>query len=81
MLVGGFVLFNPPHVFFHSTCHVILEERIYKTLPNPEEDEEDMLDLAIGLTKTSRLGCQVIVKPEMDGMIVKLPEEVANMQS
>jgi ferredoxin len=63
-----------------STCHVILEKRIYDTLAPPKEEEEDMLDLAIGLTKTSRLGCQVCVTKDMDGMVVKLPSEVANMQ-
>jgi hypothetical protein len=46
----------------------------------PKEEEEDMLDLALGLTKTSRLGCQVIVDLSMDGMVVSLPSEVANMQ-
>lgn len=44
-----------------STCHVILDEKTYKSLPAPEEEEEDMLDLALGLTDTSRLGCQVVV--------------------
>lgn len=62
-----------------STCHVILEDKHYT--PPKEEDEEDMLDLAIGLKKTSRLGCQVIVTKEMDGMTVWLPAGVANMQS
>lgn len=40
-----------------STCHVILEESIYDNLPTPVEEEEDLLDLAYGLTLTSRLGC------------------------
>ena len=40
-----------------STCHVILEEGIYEGLPEAEEEEEDLLDLAYGLTYTSRLGC------------------------
>ncbi|KAH9259214.1 hypothetical protein BASA81_001349 [Batrachochytrium salamandrivorans] len=61
-----------------STCHVILEDKHYT--PPKEEDEEDMLDLAIGLKKTSRLGCQVIVTKEMDGMTVWLPASVNNMQ-
>lgn len=43
-----------------STCHVILDdERQYDKLPEPSDDENDMLDLAFGLTDTSRLGCQV----------------------
>jgi ferredoxin len=64
-----------------STCHVILEQRIFDKLPKPQDEEEDMLDLAIGLTKTSRLGCQVKVTKDMDGMVVRLPAEVANMQT
>lgn len=63
-----------------STCHMILEEEVFKMLPKPKEEEEDMLDLALGLTKTSRLGCQVKVTAAMDGMKVRLPAEVANMQ-
>lgn len=40
-----------------STCHVILNEEIYEALEEPCEEEEDLLDLAYGLTHTSRLGC------------------------
>ena len=40
---------------------MILDEKTYNALPKPEEEEEDMLDLALGLQDTSRLGCQVIV--------------------
>lgn len=42
-----------------STCHVILDGDLFDSLPEPEEEEEDMLDLAYGLEETSRLGCQV----------------------
>ena len=62
-----------------STCHVILEERVYENLPEPTADEEDMLDLAYGLTPTSRLGCQVKVTEQMEGARVKLPEATRNM--
>ena len=62
-----------------STCHVILEERVYENLPEPTADEEDMLDLAYGLTPTSRLGCQVKVTEQMEGAKVKLPEATRNM--
>ncbi len=58
-----------------STCHVILPEEYYKCLPEKQEEEEDMLDLAWGLTETSRLGCQIIVGPHLSGMRVTLPEE------
>lgn len=64
-----------------STCHVILEERVFNSLPEPQDEEQDMLDLASGLTRTSRLGCQVCVTKEMDGMVVTLPSEVVNLQN
>jgi len=56
-----------------STCHVIVAEEDAGRLPEAEEDEEDMLDLAFGLTKTSRLGCQIIMSEALDGLTVKLP--------
>ncbi len=62
-----------------ATCHVILEEKIYNTLDQPEEAEEDMLDLAFGLTHTSRLGCQIILTKELDGMRIKLPSATRNI--
>ena len=62
-----------------STCHVIVEPDWYDRLKPAEEDEEDMLDLAFGLTKTSRLGCQVILDDELDGLTVRLPTETNNM--
>ena len=61
-----------------STCHVILDEKTYSVLEDPLMDEMDMLDLACGLTETSRLGCQVYVTKEMDGVTVKLPEEITD---
>lgn len=64
-----------------STCHVILDKEIYDKLPKPSEEEEDMLDLAIGLTKTSRLGCQVKLTKDMNGMTIRLPKEVQNLQN
>ena len=63
-----------------STCHVIVEQDWYELLPDATEDEEDMLDLAFGLAKTSRLGCQIIVSEELDGLTVKLPAGTRNMQ-
>ncbi len=61
-----------------STCHVIVNKKWYKKLEDPSEDEEDMLDLAFGLTKTSRLGCQIIMSEELDGLVVQLPDQVTN---
>ena len=56
-----------------STCHVIVDPEWYELLQDASEDEEDMLDLAFGLTKTSRLGCQIIMSDELDGLTLKLP--------
>ena len=63
-----------------STCHVIVDGEDFERLAEPTEDEEDMLDLAFGLTRTSRLGCQIIMSDELDGLIVTLPSETRNMQ-
>ncbi len=62
-----------------STCHVIVEKDWYDRLKGASEDEEDMLDLAFGLTATSRLGCQLIITEELDGLTVALPSETRNM--
>ena len=62
-----------------STCHVIVDPQWYAKLSEATEDEEDMLDLAFGLTATSRLGCQIIISDELDGLTVTLPGETRNM--
>ena len=62
-----------------STCHIVVEKSFFDTLPEPTEEEEDMLDLAFGLTHTSRLGCQIIVDEKLDGMKVKIPSGTRNM--
>ncbi len=62
-----------------STCHVIVDAGWFAQLETPTEDEEDMLDLAFGLEKTSRLGCQIVMAPELDGLVVKLPAGTRNM--
>ncbi|KAK3196027.1 mitochondrial matrix iron-sulfur protein [Lecanicillium sp. MT-2017a] len=65
-----------------STCHVIVtDEGLYDQMPEPEDDENDMLDLAFGLTETSRLGCQVVMTKELDGLVVKLPTMTRNLQA
>jgi len=61
-----------------STCHVVVDPDDFERLEEPSEDEEDMLDLAFGLTRTSRLGCQIIVTEELDGLTVTLPQETRN---
>ncbi len=61
-----------------STCHVIVDTGWFKKLATPTEDEEDMLDLAFGLTETSRLGCQIVMTDALDGLTVKLPAGTTN---
>ncbi|KAI3737757.1 hypothetical protein L2E82_27769 [Cichorium intybus] len=62
-----------------STCHVIvMDVEQYNKLEEPTDEENDMLDLAFGLTETSRLGCQVIAKPELDGLRLALPAATRN---
>jgi 2Fe-2S ferredoxin len=62
-----------------STCHVIVDPDWYDLLKEATEDEEDMLDLAFGLTVTSRLGCQIVMTEELDGLTVRLPSATRNM--
>jgi ferredoxin, 2Fe-2S len=64
-----------------STCHVIVDPDWYDLLKEATEDEEDMLDLAFGLTATSRLGCQIIMTEELDGLTVRLPSSTRNMMN
>ena len=63
-----------------STCHVVLQPDDYAASSRAfTEEEEDMLDLAFGLTETSRLGCQVVLGPQHDGMRITLPSATRNM--
>ncbi len=62
-----------------STCHVIVDPEYYSELPEATEEEEDMLDLAFGLSHTSRLGCQIIMTEDLDGLTVSLPTATRNM--
>jgi ferredoxin len=62
-----------------STCHVVLEQDAFDKLEDPSEDEEDMLDMAFGLTLTSRLGCQIFLTDEMDGIRVRIPNATRNI--
>lgn len=62
-----------------STCHVIVAQEWFDKLDEATEEEEDMLDLAFGLTHTSRLGCQIEITDELDGITVTLPKGTRNM--
>ena len=57
------------------TCHVIIDKNWFSIVGGPNPDEEDMLDLAVGLQPTSRLSCQIEVTKELDGLRMTIPEE------
>ena len=60
-----------------STCHIVFTQEDFSKLEDEATNEElDMLDLAFGLTDTSRLGCQVCMTKDLDGITVKVPEGV-----
>ena len=63
-----------------STCHVIVAAQDFDRLPPASEEEEDMLDLAAGATRTSRLACQIELTPALDGLTVHVPGEVHDMR-
>ncbi|XP_051486215.1 adrenodoxin-like [Apus apus] len=64
-----------------STCHLIFEKDTFQKLDAISDEELDMLDLAYGLTETSRLGCQVCVKKSMDGLTVRVPMDVSDIRN
>ncbi len=57
-----------------STCHVYVDPAWYARLPEPTDHELDMLEFAIDPKETSRLGCQIKITDELDGLIVHTPE-------
>ena len=57
------------------TCHVVIGKDWFSKVGPANPDEEDMLDLAVDLQPTSRLGCQIEVTPELNGLIVNIPNE------
>lgn len=63
-----------------STCHVVVVPDWFGKLPRASADEEDMLDLAAGVTRTSRLSCQIELTEALDGIEVRIPEESRDMQ-
>ena len=60
-----------------ATCHVYVDEKWFSKLPNKENAEEDMLDMAFEPNKFSRLGCQITVTNDLDDMVVKMPSKQA----
>jgi ferredoxin len=63
-----------------STCHVIIDKAWFDKLSPASDDEEDMLDLASGARRTSRLSCQIDLSADLDGLTVHIPAESRNMQ-
>jgi len=61
-----------------STCHCFLSDELFEAIEEPDEDELDMLDLAIGVQETSRLACQVKITPDFESTTVKLATETSN---
>ncbi|XP_070782339.1 ferredoxin-2, mitochondrial [Enoplosus armatus] len=61
-----------------STCQVYVSAAHFNKLPDPDEREDDMLDMAPMLQENSRLGCQIILTPELDGIELTLPKVTRN---
>ena len=58
-----------------STCHVVVDPEWFDRLEAASEEEEDMLDLAAGVRRTSRLSCQIVLDETLDGLSVDVPTE------
>ena len=64
-----------------STCHVIVAPDWFDRLPPASEEEEDMLDLAAGACRTSRLSCQIVLSADLDGLEVRVPADSHDMSA
>jgi ferredoxin len=62
-----------------STCHVIVEPEDFAKLPRASEEEEDMLDFAANVARTSRLSCQIWLDEKLDSLTVRMPGAAHNM--
>lgn len=63
-----------------STCHIVVARDWFDRLPAASDEEEDMLDLAAGVTRCSRLSCQIVLTDELDGIAIHIPTESHDMQ-
>lgn len=59
-----------------ATCHVVVDPEHAPRLKPASDEEEDMLDLAFGLKPTSRLGCQLVMSDDLDGLVVTIPDGI-----
>jgi ferredoxin len=64
-----------------STCHVIVDPKDFERLPPASEEEDDLLDLAWGVRRTSRLACQIVLGEDMETLTVKMPGGFHNWQN
>ena len=60
-----------------ATCHVYVDEKWFGKLKKKDDAEQDMLDMAFEPNKFSRLGCQITISDDLDGMVVKMPSKQA----
>ena len=63
-----------------STCHVVVDAADFDRLSPATEEEEDLLDLAAHVTRTSRLACQIVLTPELGALTVRIPAAARDMQ-
>jgi ferredoxin len=63
-----------------STCHVLVDPQDFARLPQASEEEDDLLDLAWGVMRTSRLACQIVLTDELETLTVKMPGGFHNWQ-
>jgi ferredoxin len=63
-----------------STCHVVVDPEWFSRLPAASENEEDMLDLAAAVERTSRLSCQIRLTAALEGLVVRIPRESRDAQ-
>ncbi|MEO5973105.1 MAG: 2Fe-2S iron-sulfur cluster-binding protein [Sphingomicrobium sp.] len=61
-----------------STCHVIVDPADFDRLPPAGEEEEDLLDIAAAVTRTSRLACQILMSDALDTLSVRIPTAARN---
>lgn len=62
-----------------STCHVIVDKQDFDRLPPPSEEEDDLLDLAAHVTRTSRLACQITLSPDLERLTIRMPGGAYNL--
>ena len=63
-----------------STCHVIVDPADFARRPRASEEEDDLLDLAAHVTRTSRLACQIVLDEGLGSLRVRMPADARNMQ-